>query len=217
MYEVKILNKDDSLLAEKCFKIYGQRKIKHVKYDQIKNQEDELTENQISFLRTQYYSSTTDDYAIAAAIKNNEVIGFQIGCKLHIMYERSTPIFPYWYVLAHAHKNFNQNAKILISSLIQKLTNHFEQQKYYTFYVLVRLPFNMTITNNIDDYLDNIYQKNYPVTRYRRYIEQVCYDNESLKKICKLYQGYYRLFPLSISRPIVLLKYEAINNYRQLL
>lgn len=216
MYNVKILDKTDSLLAEECFKIYSHRKIKHLKYIKSENENNE-TNNKIPFLRKQYYNRSIDDYAIAAAIENNEVVGFQVGCKLHVMHDMSGPAFPYWYVLAHAHRDFHKDPQPLISHLIQKLTNHFEQQKYYTFYTLVRLPFNMSITNDIDNYLDKVYQKNYPVTRYRRYIEQVCYDNESLEKISKIYRGYARLFPSAISRPIVLLKYELINNYRKLL
>lgn len=217
MYNVKILDEKDSLLAEECFKIYSQQKIRHVKYSNAANSNDEIIDNNINFLRTKYYTSRIEDYAIVAAIKNNEIIGFQIGCKLHIMYNMQPPVFPYWYVLAHSHKNFHRDSTILITHFIQKLTNHFELQKYYSFYTLVRLPFNMSITNDIDTYLDTVYQKNYPVTRYKRYIEQVCYNNESLEKICKMYQGYSRLFPSSISRPIVLLKYELLNNYRKLL
>jgi len=214
MYSTKILDKSDTILAEQCFDIYLQKikKVKNYAFDI--NTVDSI----VDWLRKKYYESTIDDYAISAALEHNEIIGFQIGFKIHLLYNRDTPTFPYWYLSVHCHKNDHFTFPGHLSGqMALHLMNHYERQKYYTFYALVRLPKNLIKTTDIDNYLKNVYQKNYPLYRYHRYIEQVCYDNESLDRVKQLYTGYFRFFPKTINRPVVLMKYEMMNNHRELL
>lgn len=214
MYNTRILNKSDSIIAEECINIYS-AKVKHVKNYAFDN---ENIGNTIEWLRKKYYECSVDDYAIAVTVENNNIIGFQIGFKIHILYNRDNLTFPYWYLSVHCHKeNHFSFPGELSGQMALKLMNHFEQQKYYTFYTLVRLPKQLSKTADVDNYLDTMYQKNYPLYRYHRYVEQVCYDNESLEKVKQLYKGYYKFFPNVIHRPVVLMKYEMKNNYRELL
>ena len=60
-------------------------------------------------------------------------------------------------------------------------------------------------------YLENVYNKNYPIFRYHRYVEQIITSIDELNQLLHKFAGYSVVLPKTINRPIVLMKNEMMN------
>lgn len=214
MLDAKLLDKSEYLEMKECLAIL-KLKVKTSKRSLLEvSNIDKFTE----WLEEQFTISPETDYAISVAKECNKIIGFQIGIKINLLWQRQNYTFPYWFLGVHCHSE--TQTKIpgpLIGKMALQLMNHFENQHYYTFYAVVKLPKNLDKSSNIDSYLDTVYQKNYPLYRYNRYIEKVIRSNDSLEEIKQNFIGYTNFFPKKIDIPILLLKHEMKNNFRKIL
>lgn len=156
-------------------------------------------------------------FIVACILDGDELLSLHMGCAISVIWNRVNEILPTWvYILAY-NKPTGKIPGANIGKLGVELMHHFENQHYYSFYTTTRLPVNLTTTSDIQNYLEKVYNKNYPIFRYNRYVEQIIATNDELKDITNRFAGYNMILPKTINRPIVIMKYEMMNNHRTLL
>ena len=155
-------------------------------------------------------------FSVICILDGNELIELHMGCSISVIWDRVDEILPVWVYLLAYNKPTEKIPGPMIGKLGIELMHHFEDQHYYSFYTTTRLPINLTTTSDIQTYLEKVYNKNYPIFRYNRYIEQIITTNDELKSIATKFAGYRIILPKSINRPIVIMKYEMMNNHRTL-
>jgi hypothetical protein len=196
-------------------------------FDEIMNQ----FKNQIAELKNYTYDNTnTEEYItwvrgiftrydknlviIACVLDNDKLIALHMGCAMSVIWNRENEILPTWIYLLAYHKPTGKIPGSNIGKLGVELMHHFEDQHYYSFYTTTRLPVNLTTTTDIQTYLENVYNKNYPIFRYSRYVEQIITTNDELTQLLSKFAGYDKILPKTINRPIVLMKNEMMNVHR---
>jgi len=189
--------------------------------------------NQISELKNYTYDKTNvDEYItwvrnifigydkklviIACVLNEDELISLHIGCSISVIWNRVSEILPVWLYLLAYNKPTGKIPGPTIGKLGVELMHHFEDQHYYSFYTTTRLPINLTTTADIQNYLETVYNKNYPIYRYSRYVEQIITTKDELTNLLNKFDGYGGILPTTINRPIVVMKNEMMNNYRTL-
>lgn len=171
-------------------------------------------ENYISYITDKFIKSDPKFFIVATVLYNEEVISFHIGATLATLYNREEVMPTWYYLLAYNDEKTLKIAGESIGRLGVVLMNHFEDINYYSFYATTRLPLNLLNAEDIDEYLDKVFQKNYPIFRYKRFIEQIILNQEKLTELRNSFTGYNLLLPTKCSRPLVLMKYEMINRFR---
>lgn len=200
-----------------------------VLFDEIMNQ----FKNQIAGLKNYTYDKTnTDEYIawvrgiftrynknlviIACVLDEDKLISLHMGCAMSVIWNRESEILPTWVYLLAYNKPTEKIPGPNIGKLGVELMHHFEDQHYYSFYTTTRLPVNLTTTDDIQTYLENVYNKNYPIFRYSRYVEQIITTNDELNQLLSKFDGYAGILPKTINRPIVVMKNEMMNVHRTL-
>jgi hypothetical protein len=155
-------------------------------------------------------------FSVICILDENELLALHMGCSISVIWNRANEILPIWVYLLAYNKPTGKIPGPIIGKLGVELMHHFEDQHYYSFYATTRLPVNLTTTSDIQNYLEKVYNKNYPIFRYNRYIEQIISTNDELKSIATKFPGYGVILPKTINRPIVVMKYEMMNVHRKL-
>ena len=153
---------------------------------------------------------------IACVLNGDELISLHIGSAISVIWNKSNEILPIWIYLLAYNKPTGKIPGPNIGKLGVELMHHFEDQHYYSFYTTTRLPVNLTNTTDIQTYLEKVYNKNYPIFRYHRYVEQIITTNDELNHLLRKFAGYSVILPKIINRPIVLMKNEMMNVHRNL-
>ena len=197
----------DSVLSQFKSQILN---IKNYTYD--KTNIDEY----ITWVRDLFIRYDKELFVVACVLDGDELLSLHMGCAISVIWNRANEILPTWvYILAY-NKPTGKIPGSIIGKLGVELMHHFEDQDYYSFYTTTRLPVNLTTTADIQNYLEKVYNKNYPIFRYNRYVEQIITTNDELKSISNKFAGYNIILPKTINRPIVVMKYEMMNNHRTL-
>lgn len=189
--------------------------------------------NQIADLKNYTYDKTNiDEYVkwvrdvfigydkklviIACVLDGDELISLHMGSAISVIWNKSSELLPIWIYLLAYNKPTGKIPGPNIGKLGVELMHHFEDQHYYSFYTTTRLPVNLTTTTDIQSYLENVYNKNYPIFRYSRYVEQIITTIDELTQLLLKFDGYGGILPKTINRPIVLMKNEMMNIHRKL-
>ncbi len=155
-------------------------------------------------------------FVVACILDEDKLLSLHLACAISVIWNRANEILPIWVYLLAYNKPTGKIPGPIIGKLGVELMHHFEDQHYYSFYATTRLPVNLTTTSDIQNYLEKVYNKNYPIFRYNRYIEQIITTNDELKSTATKFPGYSVILPKTINRPIVVMKYEMMNNHRTL-
>jgi hypothetical protein len=212
--ELKILDpKFDIELFDKILSDFKTQilKLKNYTYDTT------YIDDTIKWYRHNFLQQSKNKFIVACILDKDNLIALHIGCAISVLWSRENETLPIWMYLLAYNTPTSKIPGSAIGKLGVELMHHFENSKYYSFYATTRLPVNLISTSDVQNYLENVYNKNYPIFRYHRYIEQIITTNDELKLIRDRFLGYNLILPYTINRPIVLMKYEMMNNYRNLI
>jgi hypothetical protein len=185
----------------------------------LKNYAYDITniDEYVEWYRYNFAKQSKNNFIVACILDEDQLVSLHMGCSISVIWGRPNEVLPVWVYLLAYNKPTNKIPGSTIGKLGVELMHHFENNQYYSFYTSTRLPVNLTTTADIQNYLENVYNKNYPIFRYNRYVEQIITTNDELKSILTRFGGYnLNLLPKKINRPFVLMKYEMMNNYRNL-
>jgi hypothetical protein len=171
----------------------------------------------IKWLKHHFTKQSKNKFIVACILNEDNLVALHIGCTISVIWNRENETLPVWVYFLAYNISTSKIPGSIIGKLGVELMHHFENSKYYSFYATTRLPVNLISTSDVQNYLENVYNKNYPIFRYHRYIEQIITTNDELKLIRDKFLGYNLILPEPINRPIVLMKYEMMNNHRNLL
>lgn len=171
----------------------------------------EKTTRFVAWLKYQFKTHSTKDFAVSAKFVNDELINILVGCKLEINWGQ-TPnniigSLPYWYIPLAYFKNKSWNSpQRAVSELSDGLVRNFEKQGYYKIYMVKKAPFVLKRLTGVNSYTTRKnWEKITPgLDRYSTTIEKVFYTQEDIDDF-KRFTAIGGILPPIIKKPIMLL------------
>lgn len=177
----------------------------------------ESTEATIKNNLALFEKSSTDNikngFLVGGEFCNGELIGFSIGRKLNHIWNIEQTVVPSWVlVLLYSKNKAWKSPKQKVHMLLSPVISVMESEKFYSWYKVSKIS-NKLNSENVDQYLSEVYSRTINTNRYSVTIEAVVNNQEELNKLKSVYR---KMFPVQIydNRKLALMCHHFKNSLR---
>lgn len=169
--------------------------------------------NNLELFKQSSHDDIKNGFLISGAFEGTELTGCAIGRKLNHFWNIKHTILPSWaLVLLYSKDRTWTSPRTKAHDLLNPIISTMEHDRFFSWYKVSKIS-NKINSDNIDNYLSNIYSKTISADRYFVTVEAIVSNQDELKQIKSIYR---RMFPIEIcnNRKLALMCHHYKNSLR---